>query len=237
MTSSVGKPWLRMIHPRKSVHIGSQQEDHSQQRQPEPSRPLHNMSQRQVTDTRHNDYVGTDANINRIPGADQATSGHSYVSVFPKEGPDTRNASGVNRPDEHLPPPTGRDRPPRGIGQPVAPAEQGSFGERLTTVQPPSSHHSQPQTQPQTQYQSQPQPLPPAPDSRTVIDRDPFATPVTAGDTLTGATSQNVYAGIGKPMGGMTSKEMHHDGKAHRKRSLQGVDQYGTADRMGENVL
>jgi hypothetical protein len=78
----------------------------------------------------------------------------------------------------------------------------------------------------------QPVPQEPAPDSRTVIDRDPFATPSTAGDTLTGVTSQDVYGGIGKPWGGMTSKEIHHDGKAHRKRSLQGTDQYGTADRL-----
>ena len=40
--------------------------------------------QRQVTDTRHNDYIGSDANSGRIPGADQASTGHHYVSVFPK---------------------------------------------------------------------------------------------------------------------------------------------------------
>lgn len=37
-----------------------------------------------VTDQRHNDYVGTDANITRIPGASEATSGHHYEAVFPK---------------------------------------------------------------------------------------------------------------------------------------------------------
>ncbi|KAI0766301.1 hypothetical protein BC629DRAFT_899840 [Irpex lacteus] len=170
--------------------------------------------QRQVTDTRHNDYVGTDANVNRIPGADQATSGHSYVSVFPKEGPDSSNASAVSRADEHLPPPTGRDHPPRGINQATAPAKQGSWGDGLTTVS------------------SQPQPQPAAPDSRTVIDRDPFATPTSAADTLTGATSQEVHAGLGKPWGGQTSAELHHDGHSHRKRGLQGTDQFGTADDL-----
>ncbi len=71
------------------------------------------------------------------------------------------------------------------------------------------------------------QPLAPAPDSRTVIDKDPYATPTSAGDTLQGATSQDVYAGIGKPAGGMSSAEMHHDGQAHRKRHHLGKDQYG----------
>ncbi|KAI0342264.1 hypothetical protein BDW22DRAFT_1429128 [Trametopsis cervina] len=174
--------------------------------------------QRQVTDTRHNDFVGNDANVHRIPGADQATTGHHYVAVMPKEGPDSRSASGINRADEHLPPPTGRDRPPRGIGQPVAPAEQGSIGERLTTVQ------SQPQPQPQPQE--------PLPGTRVVIDRDPFAERTSAADTLTGATSQSVYGGIGKPGSGMTSQELHHDGHAHRKRGQHGTDQFGTADDL-----
>lgn len=42
------------------------------------------MSQRNVTDTRHNDFVGGDASRGRIPGAENATSGHFYVAVFPK---------------------------------------------------------------------------------------------------------------------------------------------------------
>ncbi|KAI0084674.1 hypothetical protein BDY19DRAFT_1060079, partial [Irpex rosettiformis] len=99
----------------------------------------------------HNDYVGSGANTNRIPGTDQVTTGHHYVSVFPKDGPDSRNASGVNRTDEHLPPPSGRDRSPRSINQPTVPTEQGSWSDGLTTVS------------------SQPQPQPSAPDSRTVI--------------------------------------------------------------------
>lgn len=45
---------------------------------------------------------------------------------------------------------------------------------------------------------------------------------------MTGATSKDVHGGIGMPMGGMSSAEMHHDGHQHRKRNMQGLDQYGT---------
>ena len=37
-----------------------------------------------ITDQLHNDYVGTDANVGRIPGAEKATAGHLYIEVFPK---------------------------------------------------------------------------------------------------------------------------------------------------------
>ena len=37
-----------------------------------------------ITDQRHNDYVGSDANKNRIPGADKATTGHHFVEICPK---------------------------------------------------------------------------------------------------------------------------------------------------------
>lgn len=62
------------------------------------------------------------------------------------------------------------------------------------------------------------------------MDDDPWAAPPTAGETLRGATSQDVYSGLGKPMQGMSSAEMHNNGHQHRKRALQGSDQYGTAD-------
>ena len=42
------------------------------------------MSKEAVTSQRHNEYVGMDANVGRIPGAGDAASGHHYVSVFPK---------------------------------------------------------------------------------------------------------------------------------------------------------
>ncbi len=73
-------------------------------------------------------------------------------------------------------------------------------------------------------------PLPPAPDSRKVIDKDPYATPPSAGDTLTGATSADVHRGLGHPGSGMSSAEMHHDGQSHRKRHMQGADQYGSGE-------
>ena len=43
-----------------------------------------NKSDNIITDMRHNDYVGGDASMGRIPGADQASSGHFYVEVFHK---------------------------------------------------------------------------------------------------------------------------------------------------------
>ncbi|KAH8097009.1 hypothetical protein BXZ70DRAFT_304341 [Cristinia sonorae] len=165
------------------------------------------MSQDPITSQRHNEYVGSDSNAGRIPGAENASTGHHFISVFPKEGaPKQSNAE--RRPEEHLPPPTGRDLPPKGI-TPDA------------TLQP--QQHYQQQSQ---------QPLAPAPDSRTVIDKDPFAERTSVADTMTGATSKDVYGGIGKPGSGMSSAEMHHDGAQHRKRTMQGLDQYGNAGEV-----
>ena len=94
----------------------------------------------------------------------------------------------------------------------------GGPTERLTTVaQPP---------------QPQPQPRAPAPGSRTIVDADPWAPLTSAADTLTGATSRDAYAGLGAPGGGMSSAEQHHDGRQHRKRGMQGQDQYGTAEQL-----
>ena len=74
------------------------------------------------------------------------------------------------------------------------------------------------------------QPLPPAPDSRTVVDDDPYEKPTSAGDTLTGATSADVHQGLGHPGQGQTSAELHHDGKSHRKRQMRGTEQFGTGE-------
>ncbi|EKM56613.1 uncharacterized protein PHACADRAFT_253822 [Phanerochaete carnosa HHB-10118-sp] len=104
-------------------------------------------------------------------------------------------------------------------------AEQGGPTERLTTV------GSRAALAPQLQS-SQPQPLAPAPDSRTIVDNDPFDDPPTAAETMTGATSQDLYSGIGKPMMGQSSAEIHHDGHQHRKRAMQGHDQYGTSANL-----
>ncbi|EJD34638.1 hypothetical protein AURDEDRAFT_131054 [Auricularia subglabra TFB-10046 SS5] len=46
-------------------------------------------------------------------------------------------------------------------------------------------------------------------------------------DILGGVTSGDVHAGIGHPGGGMSSKELRHDGKSHRKREGGGVQQFG----------
>lgn len=97
-----------------------------------------------ITDQRHNDFVGSDANIGRIPGASDATTGHHFVSVFPKgehpflnpEGLYTnimlwaesapKQSTGERRPQEHLPPPTGRDLPPN-AGRRASSDQQGEF--------------------------------------------------------------------------------------------------------------
>ena len=60
------------------------------------------------------------------------------------------------------------------------------------------------------------------------MDREPFATPTSAADTMTGVTSGDVHDGIGKPGSGMTSAEMRHDGQhGRRKQGLGGGEQWG----------
>ncbi len=61
-----------------------------------------------------------------------------------------------------------------------------------------------------------------------------MASPATAGETLGGATSQDVYDTYGAPGSGQTSTELHHDGNSKRKRNLQGTDQYGTAEDLAK---
>ncbi|OJA21020.1 hypothetical protein AZE42_02353 [Rhizopogon vesiculosus] len=64
----------------------------------------------------------------------------------------------------------------------------------------------------------------------TYVDKDTSATsPVVtrASDTLTGATSADVYDGLGHPGQGMSSKELRHDGRPGRKRYGEGVEQFG----------
>ncbi len=45
---------------------------------------MSNNSQNIVTDTHHNDFVGGEASMGRIPGSEKSTTGHNFVSVFPK---------------------------------------------------------------------------------------------------------------------------------------------------------
>ncbi|KAI0790334.1 hypothetical protein C8Q75DRAFT_732980 [Abortiporus biennis] len=169
------------------------------------------------TDQRHNEYVGTDANIGRIPGADKATTGHHFISIWPKEGA-PKESKGERRPHEHLPPPTGRDQAPTFDDDSEISRQ---YGQRTDTF----GADGKPK-----------KPLAAAPDSITVIDRNPYDPPATAGDTFGGATSQDVHGGIGKPGSGMTSAEVHHDGHHHRKRKMQGTDQYGTGDHLFEDL-
>lgn len=44
-----------------------------------------------------------------------------------------------------------------------------------------------------------------------------------ASDTLSGATSGDVYTGLGKPVQGQSSAELEHDGYPHRKRPETGL--------------
>lgn len=44
---------------------------------------------------------------------------------------------------------------------------------------------------------------------------------------MPGATSRDVYSGIGKPVQGMSSAEIHHGGKPGRKREQLGLVKHG----------
>lgn len=72
-------------------------------------------------------------------------------------------------------------------------------------------------------------------------DKDPGAT-TSASDTLGGATSGDVYAGLGKPVQGQSSAELEHNGYPHRKRpetGLVGVASgvYATDHRVDDGEL
>lgn len=53
-------------------------------------------------------------------------------------------------------------------------------------------------------------------------DDDPEAT-TSASDTLVGATSGDVYTGLGRPVQGQSSAELEHNGYHHRKRPETGL--------------
>ncbi|KAG6900774.1 hypothetical protein C0993_002198 [Termitomyces sp. T159_Od127] len=59
----------------------------------------------------------------------------------------------------------------------------------------------------------------------TVIDKEASSGRDTgrigARDTLGGATSSDVHAGLGHPGSGQTSQELHHDGRRGRERDTQ----------------
>ncbi|KAI0635330.1 hypothetical protein C8Q77DRAFT_1054246 [Trametes polyzona] len=188
-------------------------------------------SESPATFGRHNDFVGGDASKGRIPGADKATTGHHFVSIDPN--------GGQQRAQEHLPHSTGRDAPPAGgvaPGTREAPPRSKSLCSSDASANPLESDilnsraSSGREPSPVRRIHNDNQPLPPAPDSRTVIDKDPYATPTSAADTLTGATSQDVHNGLGHPGSGMSSAEMHHDGSSHRKRQMRGTEQFGSGE-------
>jgi len=65
----------------------------------------------------------------------------------------------------------------------------------------------------------------------TVVDQDASADNetdyLTTESTIPGATSRDVYYGLGVPAQGMSSKEQRHDGQPGRKRQGGGVEQFG----------
>jgi hypothetical protein len=54
-------------------------------------------------------------------------------------------------------------------------------------------------------------------------NEDVEETHISAADTLGGATSADVNQGVGRPMQGESSKEMHHDGQPKRKKEREGL--------------
>lgn len=50
---------------------------------------------------------------------------------------------------------------------------------------------------------------------------------MTGQNTIPGATSRDVYGGLGAPVQGMSSKELRHDGQPGRTRQGEGVEQFG----------
>ncbi|KAJ6031629.1 hypothetical protein N7540_002361 [Penicillium herquei] len=50
-----------------------------------------------------------------------------------------------------------------------------------------------------------------------------------AADTLTGATSQDVHTGFGKPLQGQTGTELAHDGEHGRKKQSTGLEGIGAS--------
>lgn len=53
-----------------------------------------------------------------------------------------------------------------------------------------------------------------------------------------GSTSQDVNTGLGQPMVGQTSSELHHDGQAHRKHHGGGLEGVGASkqDRFERTI-
>lgn len=50
---------------------------------------------------------------------------------------------------------------------------------------------------------------------------------------IPGTTSRDVHTGLGKPVQGMTSQEVRHDGQRGRKKQELGLAKHGAAGEMG----
>lgn len=161
-----------------------------------------------------NSIIGNDVNKARVPGASDAATGHHYEAVFPKgvyalPCPPSREGALISlclarieplRAEEHLPPTTGRDRPPR--HDVAAPDTARGVGSMLHRCYRPSeaaltenvdNDDVTPATDPFSgrgtgagasvgvDY-NQPRV------GDVVVDTDPYAEPAHAGDTLTGTS-------------------------------------------------
>ncbi|EMD34816.1 hypothetical protein CERSUDRAFT_125354 [Gelatoporia subvermispora B] len=188
------------------------------------------MSAESITSGPHKDFTADAPRRNRVPGAEKIKTGHTLEVIYPIEG-QPKKAEGVKRPQEHLPPTTGRDAPPAGdvcpVGQHI---NQVIPGDQLGDVRGDAAGDDEHMRILRARTTGQPTFISAAPDSLTFLDPDPYDPPASAGDTLGGADSRELSNSIGRPGAGMSSTEMHHDGRAHRKRPMQGTDVYGSGE-------
>jgi len=84
---------------------------------------------------------------------------------------------------------------------------------------PPGSAPSDRTFRPNTQSEVPSQ----ANDDATIDNDDAEETYTSAADTLCGATSADMNQGVGRPIQGQTSTEIHHDGKHKRKKEREGL--------------
>ncbi|KAI0264637.1 hypothetical protein BC834DRAFT_246828 [Gloeopeniophorella convolvens] len=171
------------------------------------------MSSSSIAAGPHTDLVGSDdSNVRNIPGAENATSGHTHVSAKPvqksprasqqQHGFAPKHASGDPQPRPH-PSDTARQPPrelapmpeehlPRGVPRPLGP--------NICEIIPGGQHRE----------------VPAFPPSGTLVfDEDVSMPRSTAQDTLGGATAKDVARGLGHPGRGVSNTEARRDWEAH----------------------
>ncbi|KAI9752750.1 MAG: hypothetical protein M4579_005506 [Chaenotheca gracillima] len=114
------------------------------------------------------------------------------------------------------------------VGRKVAP--QDTVPEFQAKTLPPGSAPSDRTFRPNTTSEVPSQAL-----NSAAADNEPEAQ-TTASSTLGGASSGDVYQGLGHPGQGMTSSELRHEGEHHRKRQGQGLTGVGASVATGQSV-